>query len=39
MLRTLTDTIRHSDTFIEDFAGCAALALLLVGGLHLPTFL
>lgn len=39
MLRTLKDTIRRSDTFIEDFAGCAALALFLVAGLHLPTFL
>lgn len=39
MLRTVKDTIRRSDTFIEDFVGCAALAMLLIAGLHLPTFL
>ena len=39
MLRTMKDTIRGSDTLVEDFAGCAVLALFLVGGLHLPTFL
>ncbi len=39
MLRTLTDTIRRSDNFVEDFAGCAALTTFLVAGLHLPTFL
>ena len=36
MLRNITQAIRQSDTLVEDVAGCAALAVLLFAGLHLP---
>ena len=36
MLRQISQTIRRSDTLVEDIAGCAALAVLLFAGLHLP---
>ena len=36
MLRDISRTIRRSNTLVEDIAGCAALAVLLFAGLHLP---
>ncbi|SPJ22282.1 hypothetical protein PAA8504_00070 [Palleronia abyssalis] len=36
MIHTATQTLRRSDTLLEDFMGCAALAIFLIAGLHLP---
>jgi hypothetical protein len=37
MIKDLKDiVIRSGDTLVQDFAGAAALVLMLVIGLHLP---
>ena len=36
MLNQIRSVLRDSDTLAEDFAGAAALAILLVTVLHLP---
>ena len=36
MLTQIKTSIRQSDTLLEDLLGCVALAVILVGMLHLP---
>ena len=36
MIKDLKNTVARSETIMQDFAGAAALVVMLVVGLHLP---